>query len=115
MQLLEIIDYGPNTFGTDKKSGGNSENIGEIFRLRRKNWQTPLPAPHIARKKGRKKHTKNISPVFSQKKLFFRESPVFLAALKPSIASQKHLPVRTALSLLVPIAHCIVVIGLKDE
>ena len=32
-------------------------------------------------KKGRKKHTKNISPVFSQKKPFFRESPVFLAAL----------------------------------
>jgi hypothetical protein len=32
-------------------------------------------------KKGRKKHTKNISPVFSQKKTLFRESPVFLAAL----------------------------------
>jgi hypothetical protein len=35
MQLLEIIDYGPTTFGTDmtdEKSGGNSENIGEIFR-----------------------------------------------------------------------------------
>ena len=32
-------------------------------------------------KKGRKKHKKNISPVFSQKKTFFRESPVFLAAL----------------------------------
>jgi hypothetical protein len=32
-------------------------------------------------KKGRKKHTKNISPVFSQKKTFFRERPVFLAAL----------------------------------
>jgi hypothetical protein len=24
MQLLEIIDYGPNTFGTDEESGGNS-------------------------------------------------------------------------------------------
>jgi hypothetical protein len=32
MQLLEIIAYGPNTFGTDEESGGNSENIGEIFR-----------------------------------------------------------------------------------
>jgi hypothetical protein len=32
MQLLEIIDYGPNTFGTDEGSGGNSENIREIFR-----------------------------------------------------------------------------------
>jgi hypothetical protein len=32
MQLLEIIDYGPNTFGTDKESGGNSANIGENFR-----------------------------------------------------------------------------------
>jgi hypothetical protein len=32
MQLLEIIDYEPNTFGADKKGGGNSENIGEIFR-----------------------------------------------------------------------------------
>jgi hypothetical protein len=32
-------------------------------------------------KKGRKTHKKNISPVFSQKKPFFRESPVFLAAL----------------------------------
>jgi hypothetical protein len=32
MQLLEIIDFGPNTFGTDKGSGGNPENIGGIFR-----------------------------------------------------------------------------------
>jgi hypothetical protein len=32
-------------------------------------------------RKGRKKKPKNISPVFSQKKLFFRESPVLLAAL----------------------------------
>jgi hypothetical protein len=32
MQLLEIIDYGPNTFRTNKKSGGNFENIGEHFR-----------------------------------------------------------------------------------
>jgi hypothetical protein len=32
-------------------------------------------------RKGRKKQQKNISPVFSQKKLFFRGSPVFLAAL----------------------------------
>jgi hypothetical protein len=32
MQLLEIIDYEPNTFGTDKKSGENSENIRETFR-----------------------------------------------------------------------------------
>jgi hypothetical protein len=39
------------------------------------------------RKKGRKKHTKNISPVFSQKKPFFRESPVFLAALFESVGS----------------------------
>jgi hypothetical protein len=32
MQLLEIIDYGPNTFGTNEENGGNFENIGEIFR-----------------------------------------------------------------------------------
>jgi hypothetical protein len=32
-------------------------------------------------KKGEKNKNKNISPVFSQKKTFFRESPVFLAAL----------------------------------
>jgi hypothetical protein len=32
MQLLETIDYGPNTFGAYEKSGGNSENIDENFR-----------------------------------------------------------------------------------
>jgi hypothetical protein len=32
MQPLEIIDYGPNTFGAHKESGGNSENIGEKIR-----------------------------------------------------------------------------------
>jgi hypothetical protein len=32
MQLLEIIDYGPNIFEAHKESGGNSENVGEIFR-----------------------------------------------------------------------------------
>jgi hypothetical protein len=30
MQLLERIDYGPNTFGTHKQSGEDSENIDEI-------------------------------------------------------------------------------------
>jgi hypothetical protein len=29
MQLLEIIDYGPNTFGTHNKSGGDFESIDE--------------------------------------------------------------------------------------
>jgi hypothetical protein len=32
MQLLDTIDYGPNTFGTHKEIGGHSENIGEKFR-----------------------------------------------------------------------------------
>jgi hypothetical protein len=32
MQLLEIITYGPNTFGTHKQNGGNSENIDENIR-----------------------------------------------------------------------------------
>jgi hypothetical protein len=27
MQLLELIDYGPNTFGTHKESGGDSEKL----------------------------------------------------------------------------------------
>ena len=43
-------------------------------------------------KKGRKKHKKNISPVFSQKKPFFRESPVFLAALL-TFESRRHMVV----------------------
>jgi hypothetical protein len=29
MQLLELIDYGPNTFGTHKEGGGDSENIDD--------------------------------------------------------------------------------------
>jgi hypothetical protein len=32
MQLLEITDYEPNTFGAHKEGGGNSENIGETSR-----------------------------------------------------------------------------------
>jgi hypothetical protein len=32
MQLLELIDYGPNTFGTHKEGGGDSENIGKNVR-----------------------------------------------------------------------------------
>jgi hypothetical protein len=32
MQLLELIGYGPNTFGTHKQSGGDSDNIDEHFR-----------------------------------------------------------------------------------
>jgi hypothetical protein len=32
MQLLELIDYGPNTFGTYKESGGDSENIDQNVR-----------------------------------------------------------------------------------
>jgi len=32
MQLLELIDYGPNTFGTHEKGGGDSENIDENVR-----------------------------------------------------------------------------------
>ena len=32
MQLLELIDYGPNTFGTHKEGGGDSENIDENVR-----------------------------------------------------------------------------------
>jgi hypothetical protein len=32
MQLLELINHGPNTFGTHKTSGGDSKNIEENFR-----------------------------------------------------------------------------------
>jgi hypothetical protein len=32
MQLLELIDYGPNTFRTHKEGGGDSENIDENVR-----------------------------------------------------------------------------------
>jgi hypothetical protein len=32
MQLLEIVDYGPNTYGAHLKRGGNSENIRKTFR-----------------------------------------------------------------------------------
>jgi hypothetical protein len=32
MQLLELIDYGPNTFGTHTQSGEDSENIDENVR-----------------------------------------------------------------------------------
>jgi hypothetical protein len=40
---------GPNTFGADEKSGGDSETVGKMFRWRRKNSpKTPSPAPHIA-------------------------------------------------------------------
>ena len=82
MQLLEIIDYGPNTFGTDEESGGNSENIAKFSVEDAKfHPKRPYRLRTSPGKKGRKKHTQNISPVFSQKKTFFRESPVFLAAL----------------------------------
>jgi hypothetical protein len=32
MQLLELIDYGPNTFKTHERSGEDSENIDENVR-----------------------------------------------------------------------------------
>jgi hypothetical protein len=32
MHLLELIDYGPNTFGTHKQSSEDSENIDENVR-----------------------------------------------------------------------------------
>jgi hypothetical protein len=32
MPLLELIDCGPNTFGTHEEGGGNSENIDESVR-----------------------------------------------------------------------------------
>ena len=81
MQLLEIIDYGPNTFGADEESGGNSENIAKFSVEDAKiHPKRPYRLRTSPGKKGRKKHKKNISPVFSQKKPFFRESPVFLAA-----------------------------------
>jgi hypothetical protein len=32
MQLLELIDYGPNTFGTHEEAGGDSKNIDEYVR-----------------------------------------------------------------------------------
>jgi hypothetical protein len=32
MQLLELIDYGPNTFGTHKQRGEDSENIDKNVR-----------------------------------------------------------------------------------
>jgi hypothetical protein len=31
MQLLELIDYGPNTFGTHEECGGDSKNIDGHF------------------------------------------------------------------------------------
>jgi hypothetical protein len=71
MQLLENIDYGPNTFGTNEESGGNFEHIGGFSVEDEKNQpQTPLPAPHIARAKRAKK-TKKHRPFFRRKKLFF--------------------------------------------
>ena len=43
MQLLELIDYGPNTFGTHEQSGEDSENIDENVRWsRKKSPKTPL-------------------------------------------------------------------------
>jgi hypothetical protein len=65
MQLLEIIGYGPNNFGADKKSSGNSVEDAQIHPKRPYRLRT-APA-----RKGRKKQKKNISAVFSQKKLFF--------------------------------------------
>jgi hypothetical protein len=78
MQLLEIIDYGPNTFGARKQSGENSEIFRETFRWRRKNSpKTPLPAPHIAgAKKGEKKTNKKIGRFFAGK-LFSEEVRCF--------------------------------------
>jgi hypothetical protein len=32
MQLFELIDYGPNTFGTHKGGGGDSESIDKNVR-----------------------------------------------------------------------------------
>jgi len=65
MQLLEIIDYGPNTFGTDEKSGENSENIGEIF------TQNALTgSAHRPGKKGEKNTKKTSAPFFRRKNRF---------------------------------------------
>jgi hypothetical protein len=80
MQLLEIIDYGPNTFGTDEKSGGNSENIGEIFRLKtQKITQNALTgSAHRPGEKGEKnKKTKHQLRFFAEKTVFLRKSCVF--------------------------------------
>jgi hypothetical protein len=65
MQLLEIIDYGPNTFGTYEESSGNPENIRENLaalllprrrrgsrragrRVRRARWGAPDAARRLA-------------------------------------------------------------------
>jgi hypothetical protein len=79
MQLLEIIGYGPNTFGTHEESGGNSENIFETFRLKRqKSPKTPLPAPHIAgAKRAKKKNRKKHRPFFRRKERFSEEVRCF--------------------------------------
>jgi hypothetical protein len=42
MQLLELIDYGPNAFGAHKESGGDSENNDENVRRRRKKKKNAL-------------------------------------------------------------------------
>ena len=61
MQLLELIDYGPNTFGTHKQSGEDSENIDENVRWsRKKSPKTPL-----LEKKQSKKYVR--ASIFIQK------------------------------------------------
>jgi hypothetical protein len=89
MPLVEIIDYGPYTFGTNEESGGNSESTGEILRLRRKNSpKAPLP-PHIARakraKRTKKKHQRRF---FAEKNYFLRKSCVFSCLASKSLQSR---------------------------
>jgi hypothetical protein len=79
MQLLEIIGYGPKTFGTDKNSGRNSENIGEFSvedaKFHPKRPYRPRTSPG---RKGGGWGMGGTSAVFSQKKnVFLRKSCVF--------------------------------------
>jgi hypothetical protein len=71
MQLLEIIDYGPNTFGTDEESGGSSENIAKFSVEDAKfHPKRPYRLRTSPGKKGRKKQKKTSAPFFRRKKRF---------------------------------------------
>jgi hypothetical protein len=80
MQLLEIIGYGPNTFGADERSGGNSERHYRNFPLKTQKFtQNALTgSAHRPGQKGRKKQTKTPRPrFFAEKTVFLRKSCVF--------------------------------------
>jgi hypothetical protein len=71
MQFLEIIGYEPNTFGTNEESGGNPENVGEIFREDAKfRPKRPYRLRTSPGRKGRKKNKKTSAPFFRRKNCF---------------------------------------------